>query len=69
MSDDRRRVLVIEDDVDLARALSDLLEDDGFVVAQRPAVGSEEVFDLGRQHAVVLTWFGKQHKSLLYCRQ
>ena len=35
MSDDRRRVLVIEDDVDLARALSNLLEDDGFVVAQR----------------------------------
>ena len=35
MSDDRQRVLVIEDDVDLARALTDLLQDDGFIVAQR----------------------------------
>ena len=35
MSDDRRRVLVIEDDVDLARALANLLADDGFVVVQR----------------------------------
>lgn len=35
MSGDRRRVLVIEDDRDLARAVSDLLEDDGFDVEQR----------------------------------
>jgi two-component system OmpR family response regulator len=35
MSEDRRRVLVIEDDRDLARAVSNLLEDDGFAVVQR----------------------------------
>ena len=38
----------------------------GFVIAQRPAGGGEKILDLGRQHAIVLTWFGKQHKSLLY---
>ncbi len=32
---ERRRVLVIEDDDDLARALSDLLEDEGFDVERR----------------------------------
>jgi two-component system OmpR family response regulator len=35
MSGDRRRVLVIEDDHDLARAVTNLLEDDGFAVVQR----------------------------------
>ncbi len=35
MSEDRRRVLVIEDDHDLARAVADLLEDDGFLVEKR----------------------------------
>lgn len=35
MSGDRRRVLVIEDDHDLARAVTNLLEDDGFAVSQR----------------------------------
>ncbi|HEY5439082.1 MAG TPA: response regulator transcription factor [Acidimicrobiales bacterium] len=35
MSEDRRRVLVIEDDYDLARAVADLLSDDGFDVEQR----------------------------------
>src|SRR5579863_3224847 len=35
MSGDRRRVLVIEDDYALARAMSNLLEDDGFAVEQR----------------------------------
>ena len=35
MSDDRRRVLVIEDDHNLSRALADLLQDDGFEVEQR----------------------------------
>jgi DNA-binding response OmpR family regulator len=35
MSDDRRRVLVIEDDQDLARAIADLLSDEGFSVEQR----------------------------------
>jgi DNA-binding response OmpR family regulator len=35
MSDDRRRVLVIEDDHDLARAIADLLSDEGFSVEQR----------------------------------
>src|SRR5580692_8129041 len=35
MSGDRRRVLVIEDDHDLARAVANLLEDDGFDVEQR----------------------------------
>jgi DNA-binding response OmpR family regulator len=35
MSDDQRRVLLIEDDHDLARAVADLLGDEGFVVEQR----------------------------------
>jgi DNA-binding response OmpR family regulator len=35
MSGDRRRVLVIEDDHALARAVANLLEDDGFSVEQR----------------------------------
>jgi two-component system OmpR family response regulator len=35
MSDERRRVLVIEDDHDLARAIADLLDDEGFLVEQR----------------------------------
>jgi two-component system OmpR family response regulator len=35
MSDERRRVLVIEDDHDLARAVADLLSDVGFLVEQR----------------------------------
>jgi two-component system, OmpR family, response regulator len=35
MSEDRRRVLVIEDDHDLARAVADLLSDAGFDVEQR----------------------------------
>jgi len=35
VSDERRRVLVIEDDHDLARAVSGLLGDEGFVVEQR----------------------------------
>ena len=35
MSEERRRVLVIEDDHDLARAVADLLSDEGFVVEQR----------------------------------
>ncbi|MDE3222459.1 MAG: response regulator transcription factor [Acidobacteriota bacterium] len=35
MSEERRRVLVVEDDHDLARAVADLLEQDGFEVALR----------------------------------
>jgi len=35
MSEERRRVLVIEDDDDLARALRDLLEDEGYDVVVR----------------------------------
>jgi DNA-binding response OmpR family regulator len=35
MSDGSRRVLVIEDDYDLSRAVADLLTDDGFLVEQR----------------------------------
>ncbi|NNN01512.1 MAG: response regulator transcription factor [Acidimicrobiaceae bacterium] len=35
MSEDRRRVLVIEDDQDLSRAVADLLVDEGFDVVQR----------------------------------
>jgi len=55
MSDDRRRVLVIEDDVDLARALADLLEDDGFIVAQRHdgEAGFAEALH-GLYHVIVL---------------
>lgn len=35
MSDAARRVLVVEDDADLAQAIADLLADDGFEVEQR----------------------------------
>lgn len=35
MSEERRRVLVIEDDHDLSRAIADLLSDEGFEVIQR----------------------------------
>ena len=35
MSEGSRRVLVIEDDYDLSRAVADLLTDDGFLVEQR----------------------------------
>jgi two-component system OmpR family response regulator len=35
MSEERRRVLVIEDDYDLAKAVADLLGDEGFDVTQR----------------------------------
>jgi len=35
MSEERRRVLVIEDDQDLSRAVADLLGDEGFEVVQR----------------------------------
>ncbi|MFI5034587.1 MAG: response regulator transcription factor [Acidimicrobiales bacterium] len=35
MSDDRRRALVVEDDVNLARAIADILSDEGFTVAER----------------------------------
>ena len=35
MSDDRRRILVIEDDLALAQAVADLLGDEGFAVEQR----------------------------------
>ena len=49
MSDDRRRVLVIEDDHNLARALADLLEDDGFCVEQR--FDGESGFVAGRDGA------------------
>jgi two-component system OmpR family response regulator len=34
MSEEKRRVLVIEDDHDLARAVADLLSDEGFIVEQ-----------------------------------
>ncbi len=33
MSESPRRILVVEDDIDLAQAIADLLRDDGFVVA------------------------------------
>ncbi|MBW4078608.1 MAG: response regulator transcription factor [Acidobacteria bacterium] len=35
MSEDPRRILVIEDDLELARAVADLLRDEGFLVEQR----------------------------------
>lgn len=52
MTDGPRRVLVIEDDYDLSRAVADLLTDDGFVVEQRYdgesglAKAREESFDV-----------------------
>jgi DNA-binding response OmpR family regulator len=45
MSGDRRRVLVIEDDHALARAVANLLEDNGFAVEQRH--DGETGFDAG----------------------
>jgi two-component system OmpR family response regulator len=35
MSEDQRRILVIEDDLELARAVADLLRDEGFLVEER----------------------------------
>ncbi|HEY7931706.1 MAG TPA: response regulator transcription factor [Acidimicrobiales bacterium] len=52
MSEDRRRVLVVEDDHDLARAVAELLEQDGFHVELRHdgdsglAAGLEGAFDV-----------------------
>jgi DNA-binding response OmpR family regulator len=40
MSDVPRRVLVVEDDVDLAQAIADLLGDEGFDVEQLAAMAS-----------------------------
>jgi two-component system OmpR family response regulator len=55
MSEDRRRVLVIEDDHDLARAVADLLEDDGFQVEMRydGEAGFAEALT-GGYHVIVL---------------
>jgi two-component system OmpR family response regulator len=55
MSEDRRRVLVIEDDHDLARAVADLLEDDGFQVEMRydGEAGFAEALT-GSYHVIVL---------------
>jgi DNA-binding response OmpR family regulator len=49
MSNDRRRVLVIEDDHNLARALANLLDDDGFDVEER--YDGESGFLAGRDGA------------------
>jgi DNA-binding response OmpR family regulator len=49
MSDDRRRVLVIEDDHNLANALANLLDDEGFRVEQR--FDGESGFLAGRDGA------------------
>ena len=35
MSEDQRRILVIEDDLELSRAVADLLRDEGFLVEER----------------------------------
>jgi DNA-binding response OmpR family regulator len=54
MSGDRRRVLVIEDDHALARAVSNLLEDDGFAVEQRYDGESGFAAGLGGDYDVIV---------------
>jgi two-component system, OmpR family, response regulator len=54
MSGDRRRVLVIEDDHALARAVANLLEDDGFAVVQRHDGESGFAAGLGGDYDVIV---------------
>jgi two-component system, OmpR family, response regulator len=54
MSGDRRRVLVIEDDHALARAVANLLEDDGFAVEQRHDGESGFASALGGDYDVIV---------------
>jgi DNA-binding response OmpR family regulator len=54
MSGDRRRVLVIEDDHALARAVANLLEDDGFAVEQCHDGESGFAAGLGGDYDVIL---------------
>jgi DNA-binding response OmpR family regulator len=69
MSDERRRVLVIEDDDDLARALSDLLEDEGFEVELRN--DGESGFAEGRSgeyHVIVLDLMLPKRNGFSVCQ-
>ncbi len=54
MSDDRRRILVIEDDLDLAQAVADLLGDEGFAVDQRHDGESGYLAALHGEYAVIV---------------
>ncbi len=54
MSDDRRRILVIEDDLALAQAVADLLGDEGFAVEQRHDGESGYLEALRGEYAVIV---------------
>jgi two-component system OmpR family response regulator len=69
MSEDRRRVLVIEDDDDLAQALSDLLEDEGFAVALRNDGESGFAEGLsGEYHVIVLDLMLPKRNGFSVCQ-
>jgi DNA-binding response OmpR family regulator len=69
MSEERRRVLVIEDDDDLARALSDLLEDEGFEVALRSDGESGFAEGLsGEYHVIVLDLMLPKRNGFSVCQ-
>lgn len=69
MSEDRRRVLVIEDDYDLARAVADLLGDEGFLVEQRHdgEAGFIEALN-GQYHVIVLDLMLPKRNGFSVCQ-
>ena len=69
MSEERRRVLVIEDDHDLSRAVADLLIDDGFLVEQRydGEVGFAEAMT-GVYHVIVLDLMLPRRNGFSVCQ-
>jgi DNA-binding response OmpR family regulator len=69
MSEERRRVLVIEDDDDLARALSDLVEDEGFEVELRSDGESGFAEGLrGEYHVIVLDLMLPKRNGFSVCQ-
>ena len=69
MSEERRRVLVIEDDHNLSRAVADLLIDDGFLVEQRydGEVGFAEAMT-GVYHVIVLDLMLPRRNGFSVCQ-
>ena len=69
MSEERRRVLVIEDDHDLSRAVTDLLVDDGFLVDQcyDGEVGFSEAMK-GSYHVIVLDLMLPRRNGFSVCQ-
>jgi len=69
MSEERRRVLVIEDDDDLARAIRDLVEDEGFAVELRSDGESGFAEGLsGEYHVIVLDLMLPKRNGFSVCQ-